>query len=89
MAVQLSFSDLRDVVYPGGAFSLETFAAWMSLMSMRNLSVLGYLPRLLTRDRKFKRALNRLPLEEMDEAATGKKVPYFRSWLEHEAPGEP
>ena len=39
MSVQMAFSSFRDAVYPGGAFALQAFAGWTSLMSRP--SVLG------------------------------------------------
>ena len=86
MSVQVAFSDFYDAVYPGGAFALQTFMGWISLMS--NPSVLGYLSRLIRGDRKYERALDRLPLRDVDRAVTGQEVPYYRRWLEHDAPGD-
>jgi putative CocE/NonD family hydrolase len=86
MSVQVAFSDFYDAVYPGGAFALQTFMGWIGLMS--NPSVLGYLSRVIRGDSKSERALDRLPLRDVDRAVTGREVPYYRRWLEHDAPGE-
>jgi uncharacterized protein len=86
MSVQVAFSDFHDAVYPGGAFALQTFMGWISLMS--NPSVLGYLSRVLRGDSKSERALDRLPLRDVDRVVTGREVPYYQQWLEHDAPGD-
>jgi putative CocE/NonD family hydrolase len=86
MSVQVAFSDFYDAVYPGGAFALQTFMGWISLMS--NPSVLGYLSRLIRGDRKYERALDQLPLRDVDRTVTGKEVLYYRRWLEHDASGD-
>ena len=86
MSVQVAFSDFYEAVYPGGAFALQTFMGWTNLMS--NPSVLAMVARTVTGDRKFKRALDRLPLHEIDEVATGRKAPYYQQWLEHDAPDD-
>jgi uncharacterized protein len=87
MSVQMAFSSLRDAVYPGGAFALQAFMGWTSLMSRP--STVGTFSRLITGDRKFKRALERLPLGQVDEAMIGHKVPYFQQWLDHDTPDDP
>ena len=86
MSVQVAFSDFYDAVYPGGAFALQTFMGWISLMSKP--SVLGYLSRLIRGDRKYERALDQLPLRDVDRTVTGKEVLYYRRWLEHDASGD-
>jgi putative CocE/NonD family hydrolase len=87
LSVQIAFSDLHDVVFSGGAFLLQTFAAWVSIMN--DQSMLSWILRQVTRDRKFRKALTRLPLGDVDTAATGHKVPYYQQWLQHEAPDHP
>jgi putative CocE/NonD family hydrolase len=86
MSVQVAFSDFYEAVYPGGAFALQTFMGWISLMS--NPSVRGYLSRLIRGNRKYERAFDRLPLRDVDRVVTGREVPYYRRWLEHDAPGD-
>jgi uncharacterized protein len=86
MSVQVAFSDFYEAIYRGGVFALQTFIGWISLMS--NPSVLGYLSRVIRGDSKYERALDRLPLRDVDRAVTGREVPYYQQWLEHEAPGD-
>ena len=87
IAVQIAFSNLYDALYQGGALALQTFMSWVSIMN--NPSVLDTLRRMLTGDRTFKQALNRLPLSEVDKAAVGCAVSYYQQWLQHEAPEDP
>lgn len=87
MAVQIAFSDLHDALYPGGAFALQTFMGWVSIMN--DPSLLNAVIRLITRDRKFKNALNHLPLGSIDRAVTGHTVPYYQSWLQRSALDNP
>ncbi|MBU7011257.1 MAG: CocE/NonD family hydrolase [Theionarchaea archaeon] len=87
IAVQIAFSDFHGAVYPGGAFALQTFMAWVSIMN--DPSLLSMLSGLITWDRKFNQALNQLPLCDVDKAAVGHEVPYYQQWLRHDAPGDP
>ena len=87
MAVQAAFSDFRDAVFPGGAFALQTFFGWVTLMQHPSaLASLGYV---LTGGRRLKRALDTLPLAALDRAAFGHETSYYQQWLQHEAPGDP
>ncbi|MBU7017386.1 MAG: CocE/NonD family hydrolase [Theionarchaea archaeon] len=86
MSVQITFSDLYDAIFPGGALALQTFMGWVSVID--NPSLLGMVPRIITGNRKLNRALNQLPLSEVDTAATGHKVPYYQEWLQHDSPDD-
>lgn len=86
LSVQITFSDLYDAIFSGGAFALQTFVGWVSVID--NPSLLGMVPRLITGNRKLNRALNQLPLSDVDRAATGHRVPYYQEWLQHDAPDD-
>jgi putative CocE/NonD family hydrolase len=87
MSVQVAFSNLYDALYEGGAFMLQTFMSWVSMMN--NPSLLYTLWRMLTGDRQFTQTLNQLPLNKVDTTAVGSAVSYYQQWLQHEAPDDP
>jgi putative CocE/NonD family hydrolase len=87
LSVQIAFSNLYDAIYPGGAFALQTFMGWVSIMN--SPSVLATLARLITGDRKFRKALHWLPLNRLDKVVVGHEVPYYQQWLRHHSPDDP
>ncbi|MBU7018468.1 MAG: CocE/NonD family hydrolase, partial [Theionarchaea archaeon] len=86
LSIQIAFSDLYDAIFPGGAFALQTFVGWMSIID--NPSLLGMIPRLITGNRNFNKALSQLPLSDVDRAATGHTIPYYQEWLQHDTPDD-
>ena len=87
LSVEIAFSSLYDAIYPGGAFSLQTFMGWVSIMN--NPSTLAAVSRLITGDRKFRKALSRLPLGSIDTVIAGHEVSYYQEWLQHDSPDDP
>jgi uncharacterized protein len=87
IAVQIATSDLRAPIYQGGAFSLETMAAWVDQVSHQERRLA------LIRQRRARRRLapllNHLPLADLDQLATGRRVSYWQDWLAHNEPGDP
>ena len=93
MAVQLAPSDFRAPVYEGGSFALHTFLRWTrQRWAFRSgglrplLAVLGQV--FGVEEREIRRAVARLPLGDLDRMVTGRRVDYWQSWLEHDAPDD-
>ncbi len=89
MALQVTSASMREAVYQGETFWLDTALSWMALVENQERSVLapGLVPLLL--GRRLREASMRLPLGEADQLLVGRRVPYFQDWLAHEAPGDP
>lgn len=89
MAMQVTTARVRDIVYPGGSFALETGATWVSQLHAQERGTRAVLMSLLFGRRRIARAYTTLPLNAADSGALGKQVPFFQDWLVHEAPGDP
>ena len=89
MAMQLTTARVRDVVYPGGSFALETGAFWVNQVRIQELPVRKFLWRMLTGRRKMALAFTTLPLGRADVTALGVRVPYYQDWLVHDAIDDP
>ena len=91
MVVQITASEFRSLVYPGESFGLDTGLSWIYLLSHQEDPPLAAF---VAQSRaasalQSSNAFRHLPLREVDEAATGKPVSFFRDWLEHNEPGDP
>jgi hypothetical protein len=89
MALDVTASNVRDaVVYPSGAFALETALTWIYQVEHQEE---GWL-RILRAQRAGRRALRAasdvLPLADADGAAVGRHVQFFQDWIAHEKPGD-
>ena len=77
------------LIYPDGAFGLDTFLRWVFLIDMldnlRNRRGLENLRRFDPRGvaRYLDSAFMRLPIAEADVAAIGRPVSFYREWLAH------
>ena len=69
-----------DCHYIGGAFQLMLSMGAMTIWETNLATVVGNQAAKLFQNRAF---WNHLPLIELDEWAIGRKVPYWREWLEH------
>lgn len=89
MAVAVSLSDFREELRQGGGFALEGVLGWihqMSSMGDPRQSILGaMLRRMLGRGKLSPSLFGHVPLSDLDRMATGKSLPYWQAWLEHEA----
>lgn len=83
MAMQVTTARVRDIVYPGGTFALETGAVWVNQMQIQEKAPLRMLLALTTGRRRLMRAFATLPLTDADTAALGVEVPFYRDWLAH------
>lgn len=83
MAMQVTTARVRDIVYPGGAFALETGAVWVNQLRVQERPTRQVLWALLAGRRRMARAYTTLPLGDADMQALGLTVPYYQDWLEH------
>ena len=86
IAAQVTTADFRAPFYPGGSFSLDTALTWLCQVAGQERPLATLRGRLAERGRRP--LLNHLPLRDLDRLATGRGVPYWQDWLEHEAPGD-
>ncbi|MEQ1770276.1 MAG: CocE/NonD family hydrolase [Devosia sp.] len=83
MSVKVSSAEFRTLVFPGGGFHIGLLLSWMQLVEGLKRSPLAIGRRLLLGgiDRVTSRAALTLPLENADLSVTGRKVPFWRTWL--------
>jgi uncharacterized protein len=90
LSFQVTASNFREaVVYPGGAFALETALAWLHEIRHQELGWRTVLRARLRGAGVVAAAGDVLPIGKCDAAAIGEAVPFYRDWLEHSAPGDP
>ena len=81
MAAHVVMDDyFTDCHYIGGAFQL-TLSVAAAICFSTNLALLESGSASLFNNRAF---FTRLPLIDMDEAAIGRRIPFWREWLEHD-----
>jgi putative CocE/NonD family hydrolase len=90
MTTAMTTSDFHASIYEGGGFKLEDYLKWIAgLATQEKTSVLMR----VLKERFFgdviKDAYDGLPLAPLDERATGKLMPFWREWLEHDNPSDP
>lgn len=85
LALQVTASDPRSMIYPGGAFSLRTMLAWTYLVGKQAAGVsdvrIG-----LGRTRALKEGYQKLPLADGDHLILGKHFPFYQALLAAEDP---
>ncbi len=90
LSLQVTASNFRDsVVYPGGAFALETALAWLHEIRHQELGWRTVLRARLRGARVVATSSDVLPIGNCDVAAIGEPVPFYQDWLDHSAPGDP
>ena len=77
MFPMVTFGNLHQVLYVGGAFQFSTFAGWALGTSATPEEVVQ-----LTRQ-GFPKLFSHLPLMTLDEDAIGREIPFLRKWLSH------
>jgi putative CocE/NonD family hydrolase len=88
LAIQVTASELRSSAYPGGSFWLEMSLNLVYGLAHQENSPFALFLDMARSGRALRPAFKHLPLCEADEVAVGKPVPFFRDWLEHNAPGD-
>lgn len=89
MAMQVTTARVRDIVYPGGSFALETGTVWVNQVHIQELPTRKFLWRMLAGRRKLAEAYTTLPLGEADTKVLGVRIPYYQDWLVHDAIDDP
>jgi putative CocE/NonD family hydrolase len=90
MALDVTAANVRDaVVYPSGAFALETALTWLYQVEHQEEGWLKNLRAQRAGRRALRAAAGVLPLADADAAAVGRHVPFFQDWIAHEKPGDP
>jgi putative CocE/NonD family hydrolase len=89
LSFQVTASNFREaVVYPGGAFALETALAWLHEVRHQELGWRTVLRARLRSGKVVAAAGDVLPLGKCDVATIGEPAPFFQDWLEHSPPGD-
>jgi putative CocE/NonD family hydrolase len=87
-STHVTSAEFRSPMYPGESFQLEIFLQWVQITHSLRGSLLQYLWKLVTANRRLKAATWHLPLSEADEMAVGEPVQCWREWLQHSEPGD-
>jgi putative CocE/NonD family hydrolase len=87
-STHITSSEFRSPIYPGESFQLEIFLQWVQFTHSLRDSLLQYLWKLVTANRRLKAATWHVPLYEADEIAVGEPVKCWREWLQHSEPGD-
>ena len=89
MVMQVTTARVRDIVYPGGSFALETGATWVHQIHVQERKPAQVIRAMLLGRRRLGRAYTTLPLNEADTGTLGTKIAFYQDWLVHDAPGDP
>jgi uncharacterized protein len=90
LSFQVTASNFRDsVVYPGGAFALETALAWLHEIKNQELGWRAVLRTRLRGARVVSTSSDVLPIGKSDSAAIGEPMPFYQDWLAHGSPDDP
>lgn len=93
VAPTITGSNLREILYPDGAFDLGLAMRWLSIFHYLDLyhnRPLIFAARMWSQiERGIKPAFEHLPISEVDQLAVGKPVGFYRFWLDHAAEDDP
>ncbi len=88
ISLQVTAANFRDaVVYPGGAFALETGMAWLHELGHQELGWRAVLRARLRSPRWSRRPCDVLPVGKCDAAVVGEPVPFFQDWVSAQRSG--
>ena len=89
LSFQVTAANFRDsVVFPGGAFALETGLAWINEIKHQELGWRAILRTRLQGAKVVAASSEVLPLGKCDSAALGEPMAFYQQWLEHSVPGD-
>jgi putative CocE/NonD family hydrolase len=88
LSVQVGSSQLREMVYPGGCFSLRTMLAWTYLVGSQAKGVSDTRIK-LGRPIRLRGAFDRTPLAAADSGVLGRHFPFFQELLMSEGADAP
>ena len=89
LSLQFTASEFRSLVYPNESFGLDMALTWIELVAHQEERLWRRLRLRRRRAQALRAAAMHLPLREADVLVAGKPVPFYRDWLEHNAPGDP
>lgn len=89
MSMQITTARVRDIVYPGGSFALETGAVWVNQLHVQERTAARMLWALLAGRRRMALTYTTLPLSDADRRALGVSIPFYQDWLIHDRPDDP
>lgn len=85
LALQVTASQPREMIFPGGVFSFRTMLAWTFLVGSQangvSEVVIG-----IRRGRALRKAYKQMPLGETDRTAIGEHFPFFQHLLDSQDP---
>jgi putative CocE/NonD family hydrolase len=90
MATSITTSDFHASIYEGGGFRLEDYLRWVSMVATqeRTSSLVQTLRERIFGDPLKDRYIE-VPMGTLDEKVSGKKIPHWRRWVEHEDLADP
>jgi putative CocE/NonD family hydrolase len=90
LCTHVTYSNITEHWYRGGSFSLDDAIEWTTLVSEQEGGRLNGLKTLLElRTRRVDRFVNRLPVVELDELVIGRRVGFWREFVEHPSRSDP
>jgi uncharacterized protein len=90
LSFQVTAANFRDsVVFPGGAFALETGLAWLHEIKNQDRGWRTVLRARLRGARVVATSSEVLPLGRCDTAAIGEPMAFYQDWLAHGTSGDP
>ncbi len=87
IAAQITTSDPAATIYQGGAFALETMLRWVDHAAQQERRLTTLRQRRVAA--RLQPLLAHLPLADLDQLATGRRVSYWQDWLTHDQPADP
>jgi putative CocE/NonD family hydrolase len=79
----------RSVVYPGGAFALESSLTWANQVEHQEERGPRILRSMARSGAVVRRAVTTVPVGATDQRALGHRVDWFQDWLAHEERSDP
>ncbi|WP_307248626.1 CocE/NonD family hydrolase [Catenuloplanes indicus] len=87
VVVAVSTAGIRDLIYAGESFSLDTVLTWAELMETQTVPWLPRRVELVRGQPRLAAGFGHLPLAAADRVATGRTVPFYQEWLTEHAAG--
>jgi putative CocE/NonD family hydrolase len=83
MAVKVTSSEFRSIVFPGGGLAVGLWLSWIQTVEGIRGNPMRTAHRMFTGgiERATLRATMRLPLRDADKRVTGHEVPFWRRWM--------
>ncbi len=85
----ITMASLASHWYRGGSFSLDDAIGWTAMVSSQEKPFRLLATLLRTHERKVARHIGHLPLIELDERIVGRRVPFWRDFVEHASIEDP